>query len=255
MTEQRPPLPPSRRRRRCRRSSAPRSAFPSPRSTCAVRRTSTRPLSEPLYGVFDPQFCIRATRVLQAATCTMPPGLDRTAIGADEVCPARWIPAVCSFCCFRFHRSLLPFANCWLLRTGSRSPRVRHLPGQRGAQCGRDPPGDRRPAAERNARDVDAGQMARRRRDHHLPCPVRRRGERAFPERLLILEAIPACYPAARQIAASAPGRRPRRALSRSATAAHRGLGSSPSSASSRSHNSAAAPSPRSRTTSAAGRD
>ena len=46
--------------------------------------------------------------MLESATCTMALSLDRTALGADEVRPARWIPAVGSFRCFRFHRSLLP---------------------------------------------------------------------------------------------------------------------------------------------------
>ena len=50
---------------------------------------------------------IRAAGTLEAATCTIPIGLDRTAIGADEVRPARWIPAVHSFGCLRFHRSPL----------------------------------------------------------------------------------------------------------------------------------------------------
>lgn len=46
--------------------------------------------------------------MLETATGTMFPGLDRTTIGADQVRPARHLPAVPSFHLLRFHRSLLP---------------------------------------------------------------------------------------------------------------------------------------------------
>ena len=62
---------------------------------------------EPVRRTFDDpgRICIRAALLLGAATCTMPLGLDRTALWADEMRPARRIPAARWFCSCRFHPS------------------------------------------------------------------------------------------------------------------------------------------------------